>query len=66
GIMPEYFLEALGPVEGITALPLTEPDVEHGVGLLVVDREPLAPIVAAVQHVARNFDPASLRKSTAA
>jgi len=65
GIMPEYFLEALGPVEGITAIPLTEPEVEHGVGLLVVDREPLAPIVAAVQHVARNFDPAALHKAPA-
>jgi DNA-binding transcriptional LysR family regulator len=62
-IMPEYFLDALGPTTGISAVPLTDPDVEHAVGLLVVDREPLAPIVAALQQVALGFDPAALRKS---
>jgi hypothetical protein len=40
---------------------LTDPDVEHAVGLLVVDREPLAPIIAALQQVALGFDPAALR-----
>lgn len=61
-IMPEYFLDALGPATGVCAVPLAEPDVEHAVGLLVVDREPLAPIIAALQQVALGFDPAALRK----
>lgn len=60
-IMPEYFLDALGPMAGVSAIPLAEPHVEHAVGLLVVDREPLAPIIAALQHVALGFDPAALR-----
>jgi DNA-binding transcriptional LysR family regulator len=61
-IMPEYFLDALGPTTGISAVPLTDPDIEHAVGLLVVDREPLAPIIAALQRVALGFDPAALRE----
>jgi hypothetical protein len=40
---------------------LTDPDIEHAVGLLVVDRDPLAPIIAALQQVALGFDPAVLR-----
>jgi len=61
-IMPEYFLDALGPATGVSAVPLADPHVEHAVGLLVVDREPLAPIIAALQQVALGFDPAALRK----
>ena len=60
-VMPEYLLDALGPMEGIRAIPLVEPDVEHTVGLLVIDREPLSPIIAALRDVAGGFDPAALR-----
>jgi DNA-binding transcriptional LysR family regulator len=59
-VMPGYLLDALGPMEGIRAVPLVEPDVEHSVGLLVVDREPLAPIVGALREVATRFDPTVL------
>jgi DNA-binding transcriptional LysR family regulator len=64
-IMPEYFLDAFGPASGVAAVPLTDPHVEHAVGLLVVDREPLAPIIVALQQVALRFDPAALRSAPA-
>jgi DNA-binding transcriptional LysR family regulator len=54
-IMPEYFLDVLGPIEGIRAVPLTEPDIEHSVGVLVVDRDPLPQLVIAVREVATTF-----------
>jgi DNA-binding transcriptional LysR family regulator len=60
-VMPEYLLDALGPMEGIRAIPLVSPDVEHTVGLLVIDREPLSPIIGALREVASGFDPAVLR-----
>jgi DNA-binding transcriptional LysR family regulator len=60
-VMPEYLLDALGPMEGIRAIPLVAPDVEHTVGLLVIDREPLSPIIGALREVASGFDPAVLR-----
>lgn len=60
-VMPEYLMDALGPMEGIRSIPLKEPEVEHSVGLLVIDREPLSPIIAALRQVANRFDPAALR-----
>ena len=59
-VMPEYLLDALGPMEGIRAIPLVSPDVEHTVGLLVIDRDPLSPIIGALREVASGFDPAVL------
>jgi hypothetical protein len=60
GIMPEYFDTTLGPMPGVSAIPLTEPHVEHAVGLAVAEREPLSPIIVALQQIAAQFDPARL------
>ncbi len=47
-IVPEYFLEILGPMSDIRAVPLANPEVEHSVGLVAVDRDPVSPLVLAV------------------
>ena len=47
-IMPDYFIDALGRLEGIRAVPLVEPKVEHAVGLVAMRRDPLSPLVAAL------------------
>ena len=47
-IMPEYFVDALGQFEGVRAVPLVEPKVEHSVGLVGPARTPLSPLVAAL------------------
>jgi len=47
-IMPEYFIDALGRLEGVRAIPLNEPKVEHAVGLVAVSRDPLSPLVSAL------------------
>ncbi|MBM3519861.1 MAG: LysR family transcriptional regulator [Alphaproteobacteria bacterium] len=57
-IMPEYFLNILGPMKGIKAIPLSEPRLEHAVGLVAVNRDPTSPLVAALFAAARGFDPA--------
>ncbi len=54
-IMPEYFKNALGTLEGVVAVPLVEPEVSHKVGLVAVDREPQSPLIAALFAAARNF-----------
>ena len=54
-IMPEYFQNALGPMEGVKAVPLAEPVVEHAVGLVAVNREPLSPLVAALFTAAKKM-----------
>ncbi len=47
-IMPDYFQDALGKLEGVVAVPLAEPTVSHKVGLVAVDREPRSPLIKAL------------------
>jgi DNA-binding transcriptional LysR family regulator len=54
-IMPEYFKNALGSLEGVVAVPLVEPVVSHKVGLVAVDREPQSPLIAALFTAAQDF-----------
>jgi DNA-binding transcriptional LysR family regulator len=54
-IMPEYFKNALGNLEGVVAVPLVEPAVSHKVGLVAVDREPQSPLIAALFGAAKTF-----------
>ncbi len=61
-IIPEYFLEILGPISDVRAVPLTEPMVEHTVGLVAVDRDPVSPLVLAAFDCARTIEPASITR----
>jgi DNA-binding transcriptional LysR family regulator len=54
-IMPDYFQNALGALDGIMAVPLAEPTVSHKVGLVAVDREPMSPLVRALFEAARSI-----------
>jgi DNA-binding transcriptional LysR family regulator len=54
-ILPDYFKNALGALEGVVAVPLSEPEVSHKVGLVSVDREPLSPLVAALFDAVRKL-----------
>jgi DNA-binding transcriptional LysR family regulator len=54
-IMPEYFINVLGHLEGVKAVPLVDPTVEHKVGLVGLPREPLSPLVAALFAAARTL-----------
>ncbi len=54
-IMPEYFKNALGNLEGVVAVPLVEPAVSHKVGLVAVDRDPVSPLIAALFASAKSF-----------
>jgi len=59
-IIPEYFLEVLGPIADVRAVPLTDPLVEHTVGLVAVDRDPISPLVLAAFECARAIEPPSV------
>jgi DNA-binding transcriptional LysR family regulator len=56
-IIPEYFLEVLGPISDVRAVPLTDPLIEHSVGLVAVDRDPASPLVLAAFECARSIEP---------
>jgi DNA-binding transcriptional LysR family regulator len=56
-IMPENFLTVLGHMEGVKAVPLSSPALEHEVGLVAMNREPLSPLLNALLSAARKFKP---------
>ncbi|HET9267090.1 MAG TPA: LysR family transcriptional regulator [Vicinamibacterales bacterium] len=56
-VVPEYFLSVLGPMAGIRTVPLVEPIVEHSVGLVAVDRDPVSPLVVAAFACAKAIEP---------
>lgn len=47
-VMPEKLAETLGLTERLRAIPITEPDAVHTIGLVVPDRDPMSPLVAAL------------------
>ena len=51
-IMPEYFIATLGGFEGVKAVPLVNPKVEHTVGLVALDRQPRSPLIETLLKVA--------------
>ncbi|HZI82258.1 MAG TPA: LysR family transcriptional regulator [Vicinamibacterales bacterium] len=56
-VIPEYFLEVLGPMSDIRSIPLVEPLVEHSVGLVAVNRDPVSPLVLAAFECAKAVEP---------
>jgi DNA-binding transcriptional LysR family regulator len=61
-IMPQYISDVLGPMSGVKAVPLTAPKVEHSVGLVVSDRDPLSPLIEALRAAAAMLTPATFDK----
>ena len=56
-IIPEYFLDVIGPVSDVRAVPLADPMVEHSVGLVAVDRDPILALVLAAFECATHTEP---------
>ena len=52
-VVPQHFLDTLGPIADVRSIPLTDPQVEHDVGLVAVDRDPMSPLVTATFECAR-------------
>lgn len=61
-VIPEYFLEVLGPISDVRAVPLTAPAIEHSVGLIAVDRDPVSPLVLAAFECARELEPSPISR----
>jgi DNA-binding transcriptional LysR family regulator len=54
-VMPEKLAETLGLTETIRAIPITEPEAVHTIGLVVPPREPMTPLAAALVAEARRI-----------
>ena len=55
--MPAKLAETLGFSDAVRAIPIVDPMVSYNVGLLVPQREPLTPQIAALVQVAREVAP---------
>ena len=60
-VMPDYIIGMFGRDPGLKAIPLQEPKVEHSVGLVIPDRDPLAPLARAFREAAASFSTKRLR-----
>ncbi|MFO0995606.1 MAG: LysR family transcriptional regulator [Alphaproteobacteria bacterium] len=56
-VMPAKLAESLGLTETIRAIPIVEPEAVHTIGLVVADREPMTPLIAALVAEARRVGP---------
>ena len=65
-IMPQYILDVLGNMSGVTAIPLDAPTVEHSVGLVAAARDPLSPLIEALRETAALLTPASFAERVGA
>ena len=65
-VVPEYFLDVMGPISDVRAVPRIEPVVEHSVGLVAVDRDPVSPLVLAAFECAKTIEPPVLSDIAAA
>jgi hypothetical protein len=55
--MPALLAETLGLGGAVQAIPIVEPVVEHTIGLLVPNRDPMAPTTAALVTEAQRVAP---------
>ncbi|MFH6783253.1 MULTISPECIES: LysR family transcriptional regulator [Methylobacterium] len=56
-IMPAALAETFRLTERVRAVPITDPDVSHMIGLVVPERDPMTPLVAAFLAEARVIAP---------
>jgi len=56
-VIPQKIVETLGITDEIRAIPIDEPDVAYTIGLVVPDRDPTTPLVAALAAEAQRIAP---------
>lgn len=54
-IMPPVLIDAMPPNPEVVSLPITAPEMTHSVGLAVLEREPLSPLMRALIEAARDL-----------
>ena len=59
-IMPPVLIEAIELPATVRHIPIIDPEVTHSVGLVVVDRQPVTPLVRALTVAARDLQAALL------
>lgn len=56
-VMPAKLADTLGLPEEVRSIPIVEPDVTYSVGMVIPQRDPMTPLVAALAQIAREVAP---------
>ena len=55
--MPAKLAETLGLADKVRSIPIVDPEVNYSIGLVVPQRDPMTPLIAALVQVAREVAP---------
>jgi DNA-binding transcriptional LysR family regulator len=56
-IMPAKLAETLGLSDKVRSIPIVDPEVNYSIGLVIPQRDPMTPLIAALVNVAREVAP---------
>jgi DNA-binding transcriptional LysR family regulator len=56
-VMPAKLAETLGFSDRVRTIPIVDPTVTYNIGLVIPQRDPMTPLIAALVHVAREVAP---------
>src|SRR6266566_1326234 len=56
-VMPAKLAETLGLADKVRSIPIVDPVVTYSIGLVIPQRDPMTPLIAALVHVAREVAP---------
>ena len=55
--MPAKLAETLGLSDTVRSIPIVDPEVNYSIGLVIPQRDPMTPLIAALVNVAREVAP---------
>jgi DNA-binding transcriptional LysR family regulator len=56
-VMPAKLAETLGLADAVRSIPIVDPEVNYSIGLVIPQRDPMTPLLAALVQVAREVAP---------
>ena len=56
-VMPAKLADTLGLPDEVRSIPIVEPDVTYSIGMVIPQRDPMTPLVAALVQIAREVAP---------
>jgi DNA-binding transcriptional LysR family regulator len=56
-VMPAKLAETLGLADAVRSIPIVDPEVTYSIGLVIPQRDPMTPLIAALTQIAREVAP---------
>jgi len=56
-VLPAKLAETLGLADTVRSIPIVDPVVTYSVGLVIPQRDPMTPLIAALVHTVREVAP---------